>query len=138
MNDRRNTSLEATVPEGTEFLRGVLRFTAECERLTDDYLASESPHGSITTHQHLGTLLSLLDRASSCWWGCRQGDHVAEMLVGRCCSYGLCAFKLARSGFYDESVSLARTVGEITNLAVLFITDPSVFQEWRTVDERAR
>jgi len=60
------------------------------------------------------------------------------MLVGRCCSYGLGAFKLARSGFYDESVSLARTVGEITNLAVLFVTDPSALQEWRTVDERTR
>lgn len=60
------------------------------------------------------------------------------MLVGRCCSYGLCSFKLARSGFYDESVSLARTVGEITNLAVLFLTDPIALQEWRTADERTR
>lgn len=138
MNDRRNTNVDVTVPEGTDFLRGVLRFTSQCERMTDEYLAAETPKGFITTHEHLGTLLSLLDRTSSCWWGCRQGDHAAEMLVGRCCSYGLCAFKLARSGFYDESVSLARSVGEITNLAVLFITDPSALREWRTVDERTR
>jgi hypothetical protein len=138
MNDRRNTNRDASIPEGTEFLRGVLRITSQCERLTDEYLALESPQGSINAHEHLGTLLSLLDRASSCWWGCRQGDHAAEMLVGRCCSYGLCAFKLARSGFYDESVSLARTVGEITNLAMLFLAEPSALQDWRTVDERTR
>jgi hypothetical protein len=138
MNDRRNIDRDENIPEGTDFLRGVLRFTAKCESSTDEYLALESPQGPINTHQHLGTLFSLLDRASSCWWGCRQGDHAAEMLVGRCCSYGLCAFKLARSGFYDESVSLARTVGEITNLAVLFVTDPSVLLDWRTADERTR
>ncbi len=138
MNHHSSSNSDEMVPEGSDFLRGVLRFTADCERLTDEYLASASPHGSVTTHLHLGTLLSLLDRASSCWWGCREGNHAAEMLVGRCCSYGLCAFKLARSGFYDESVSLVRTVGEITNLAVLFVTDPKAFQEWQTVDERTR
>jgi len=138
MNDRRNPNRDTTVPEGTEFLRGVLRITSQCERSTDEYLASESPQGSISTHEHLGTLLSLLDRASSCWWGCRQGDHAGEMLVGRCSSYGLCAFNLARSGFYDESVSLARIVGEITNLAMLFLGDPNSLQDWRTVNERTR
>lgn len=138
MNDCRKTNRDANVPEGTDFFRGVLRFTSRCETLTDEYLASESPQGRISTHEHLGTLLSLLDRASSCWWGCRRGDHAGEMLVGRCCSYGLCVFKLARSGFYDESVSLARTVGEITNLAVLFVTDPSALQDWQSVEERTR
>src|SRR5260370_41387028 len=115
-----------------------MRFTSRCGRSTDEYFASESPDGSIRTHEHLGTLLSLLDRASSCWWGCRQGDHAAEQLVGRCCSYGLCAFRLARSGFYDESIALARTVGEITNLAVLFVTDATLLQDWRTADEKTR
>src|SRR5258706_6370234 len=108
MNDR-----DANVPEGADFLRAVLGITATCERSRDDYLASKSPEGSITTHEHLGTVLSLLDRASSCWWGCRKGDHVAEALVARANSYGLCAFKLARAGFYDEATSLARTIGEM-------------------------
>lgn len=138
MNDHQNTDRDTTVPEGVSFLHAVLRYAYLCESQTDQYLASESPQGPITTHEQLGTLISLLDRASSCWWGCREGDHAAEMLVGRCCSYGLCAFKLARSGFYDESVSLSRTVGEITNLAVLFINDPGAIQEWRTADERTR
>jgi hypothetical protein len=138
LNDRRNINNDAPVPEGTEFLRGVLQFTSQCERCTDEYLESKSPRDSISTHEHLGTLLSLLDRASSCWWGCRRGEHAAEMLVGRACSYALCAFKLARSGFYDESVSLARTVGEISNIAVLFVTDRSALEDWRKADERTR
>ncbi len=137
MNDHRNTNRDANIPEGTDFLRCVLRFTSQCKRQTDEYLASESPQGSISTHEYLGTLISLLDRASMCWWGCRQGDQAAEMLIGRCCSYGLGAFKLARAGFYDESISLARTVGEHTNLAVLFVKDHSAIQDWRTtMDEK--
>jgi len=138
MNDNQYANRDANIPEGANFLHAVLRFTSQCERSTDEYLTSESPLGSISTHEHLGTLLSLLDRASSCWWGCRQGDHTTEQLVGRCCSYGLSAFKLARSGFYDESIALARTVGEITNLAVLFVTDATLLQDWRTADEKTR
>jgi len=138
MNSSHRANDNAKVPEGTAFLRGVLRFTSECERLSDEYLASELSQNLMHTHEHLGTLLSLLDRASSCWWGCRKGNHAGEMIVGRCCSYGLCAFKLARSGFYDESVSLARTVGEITNLSLLFTVNPNAFQRWQTADERAR
>ena len=138
MTDHQSTDRDANIPEGADFLHAVLQFTSQCEQLTDKFLASESPHGPIQTHEYLGTLLSLLDRASSCWWGCRKGDHVGEMLVGRCCSYGLCAFKLARSGFYDESVSLSRTVGEITNLAVLFLKDPDTLRDWKSADERTR
>lgn len=138
MNDFHHANRDAQIPEGTDFLLGVLQFTARCERLTDEYLASESTQDAIRTHEHLGTLLSLLDRASSCWWGCRGGDHTAEHLVGRCCSYGMGAFGLARSGFYDESIALARTIGEITNLAVLFATDATVLPEWQTADDRTR
>jgi hypothetical protein len=138
MSNHKQERIDANVPEGTEFLHAVMRFASQCEQLTDTCLASESPEGLISTHVHLGTLLSLLDRVSSCWWGCHQGDHTAEQLVGRCCSYGMGAFKLARSGFYDESVALARIVGEITNLALLFVADPARLEEWKTTDERMR
>jgi hypothetical protein len=137
MSDFKNADLDAAVPEGMDFIKAVLGITSKCEQLTDEYLASKTPE-SIYTHEYLGTLLSLLDRASSCWWGCRKGDHVPEMLVGRSCSYGLCAFKLARSGFYDESISLARTVGENTNLALLFLTDPNTLHDWKSAEDRTR
>ena len=130
--------VDENVPEGVDFIHAVFRFASKCEQLTDACLAADTSEGAISTHVHLGTLLSLLDRASSCWWGCRQSDHAAEQLVGRCCSYGIGAFKLARSGFYDESVALARIVGEITNLAVLFVADPARLEEWKTTDERTR
>jgi hypothetical protein len=48
------------------------------------------------------------------------------------------AFKLARSGAYDESLALARTIWEITNIAALFVTDPTTFADWRNADERTR
>ena len=78
MNNEKIENLDANVPEGAGFFHAVMQFAATCEQLTDTCLASESPAGPISTHVHLGTLLSLLDRVSSCWWGCRQGDHTAE------------------------------------------------------------
>jgi hypothetical protein len=138
MNHHPNGNDETRIPEGVDFLSALPRISAQCERLTDEYLQSELTKGSFTTHEHLGTLMSLLDRASSCWWACHGGDHAAEHLFGRCCSYGMSAFRLARSGAYDESLALARTIWEITNLAVLFVTDPMLLEDWRNADDRTR
>jgi hypothetical protein len=48
------------------------------------------------------------------------------------------AFKLARSGFYDESLSLIRTVGEMANLYYLFCIDPNALGEWKNADDKKR
>ena len=46
--------------------------------------------------------------------------------------------RLARSGAYDESLALTRTIWEITNLAVLFVADPTSLQDWRNADDQTR
>jgi hypothetical protein len=48
------------------------------------------------------------------------------------------AFKLARSGFYDEAVTLIRSVGENTNLAFLFFRDPAQLERWRHASHTER
>lgn len=117
--------------EGADFLRAVLDFTAKCEEQSDQCLTRDM-------NEQLGTLLSLLDRASSCWWGCRGDVHTAEHLIGRCCSYAMGAFALARSGFYDESIVLTRTLGEIANLCYLFAADSNALREWTDADDKRR
>jgi hypothetical protein len=119
------------VPEGKNFLDIIFSFAQHCEARSDQSLKSPMC-------EQFGTLLSLLDRAGSCWWGCHGGDHALEHLVGRCCSYSVGAFKLARSGFYDESLSLIRTVGEMANLYYLFCVDPNALGEWKNSDDKKR
>lgn len=134
MNDERNNPADAQVPGGQEFLRAVRTFVSRCASNSDNYLSEHS----FSAHQHLGTVLSLLDRASSCFWGCRGGDHIAESLVGRASSYAFGAFSLARDGFYDESALLIRTVGEIANLSFLFASDATALTDWSKADEKSR
>jgi hypothetical protein len=90
------------------------------------------------TLRELGTVLSLLDRVSSCFWGCRGGDHVIEYLVGRAASSGRAALRLLRFGLYDEALATVRHVGEIANLLFLFTIDPRGLDEWRTATPRDR
>lgn len=85
--------------------------------------------------ESIGTLLCVLDFASSCGWGCRGGNHAVEALLARCVSYSLAALHLAPRGLYDETLSLVRTVGEGANLLCLFVHDPSTMSSWETLRE---
>lgn len=88
--------------------------------------------------QQLGTVLSLLERAACCWWGCAGGDHVAESLVGRVYGLACGSHRLMQAGRYDESLLLIRALGEVTNLLTLFTTDKSALENWRVVDDKAQ
>lgn len=127
-----------TIHNGIEFLHSIEAIFRRCEEQTDAYLVGALATGSITTHEHLGAVISFLDQASSCRWGCRGGDHAAEMLIGRCANYSMAAFRLARSGFYDEAITLIRSVGENTNLAFLFFRDATELQHWRQASHKER
>lgn len=118
------------LPEGADFIRAVLGLASRCEAESDKYTTKFI--------QEFGTVLSLMDRASSCYWGCSGGDHIAEHVVGRCCGLAMGAFSLARSGYYDESLSLARSLGEAANLGCLFATDMNVLHEWKIANDRER
>ncbi len=118
------------VPEGADFVRAILQMASRCETESDQYIE--------TFTQEFGTVLSLLDRASSCYWGCAGGDHTAEHIVGRSCGLAMGAFSLARSGSYDESLSLTRSLGETANLAYLFATDMNILGEWKNANDHDR
>lgn len=115
------------IPSGTRYLDFVLSEAAQCER--------QSRQLTVELSDALGALLWVMDAASSCMWGCLGGNHAVEHLVGRCCGYAVAALKLAESGFYDESLSLTRTIGEAANLLYLFAIEPSAREKWITLNE---
>lgn len=87
----------------------------------------------------LGTALSVTFQISTCHNGCRGGDHILEALVGRTYNLASGAFLLITRGYYDESLCLVRSAGEISNLLMLF-THQGKYEEWvtATTSERMR
>lgn len=72
------------VPEGREWLQRMrARVLDPCCAATDQFVLRDSK--TIERLDRFGTVLSLVDRLSSCFWGCHKGDHTAEYLVGRAC-----------------------------------------------------
>ena len=61
----------------------------------------------------LDVLLSYLERAAACFGGCQGGDHRAEFLTGRAVSSCQAALLLMTSGYYDDALSMIRSLGEI-------------------------
>ena len=125
------------VPEGFEFLQLVWEQENDCELETDKRLPTMGMKAPACLEQ-MGTVLSLLDRMASCWWACRKGDHLIEYLCGRVSTSVRAALRLMRFGFYDESLTLCRGVGEIANLLYLFKQDPGAFEEWKTSTLKVR
>jgi len=118
------------IHEGLDFLAHVWEQEDECEGNSDQLilkLGVKAPQ----CLERLGTVLSLLDRLSSCWWGCQNGDHLVEYLVGRAVNLARAAVRLMRFGFYDEALGLSRSIGEIANLLCLFFNDRESFAQWK-------
>ena len=84
----------------------------------------------------LGTALSYLDRIASCWWGCRNGLHIEERLLGKAVSNSSASLQLIRSGYYDEALGLIRQIGETTNLLCLFMQSPELNEKWKDASEK--
>lgn len=123
-----------SVPEGLEFLDLVWGQEDECESQTDcriPNLGEKAPR----CLEGIGTTLSLLDRMSSCWWGCGGGQHQIEYLCGRITSNGRAALRLLRFGFYDESLALCRQMGENANILNLLALDGEALTDWEASQE---
>lgn len=125
------------VPEGPQFLKMVWDIEDTNERKTDELIPSLGSKAPKCWNE-VGTVLSLLDRMASCWWGCRGGDHVVEYLCGRVVSNGRAALRLLRFGFYDEALSLCRSMGEVANLLHLFSKDDAALQGWKSASPKKR
>ena len=129
--------MEARIPLGNDFLKGVREIENRCQAELDNW-SSTTKDGTSRTISALGTAFSYLNQIASCFWGCRGGDHAIEYMIGRALSNGLAAMRLLRAGYYDESFGLIRQIGENANLFCLFLQSPKAYAKWRTADERQR
>lgn len=123
--------------EGDGFYLAMRRLENSCDTMSTERLPALGEKAP-KLYTALGTLLSLLDRASSCDWGCRGGDHAIERLTGGVCNAARAAIRLMHMGFYDEALTLSRSIAERVNLVSLFLYDPATLTEWRSADEKGR
>jgi hypothetical protein len=116
---------------GVDFLNRVTESEDTCSTITAGrirHLGKRLPE----CYEALGMALALLDCAAACWWGCSQGDHRMEYLIGRAANSAYAALAMTRQGYYDQALSGARTLGEIANLLGLFVAEPKQQQRWKT------
>ena len=102
------------------------------EALCDEVFAlwvSEQRVGGVL--DALGDMLWWLDGIASCRWGCREGDHEEEYLLGRTSANASAALLLLKKGYLDQASGLFRQLAETTNLLHLFTHSSKDYQEWR-------
>ena len=88
--------------------------------------------------EEIGSSLSLLTQIASCAWGCSKGNHLKENLIRRLVNYCFATIRLTNLGFYNESLSLIRSAGELANLMQLFSHQESEFDEWAFCSTKER
>ena len=86
----------------------------------------------------LGESLWWLDGIASCRWGCREGDHEEEHLIGRISANAPAALLLVRRGYIDPAFGVFRQLTETRNLLDLFTHSSKDYQEWLSSDESVR
>jgi hypothetical protein len=128
---------KAKEPIGLDFLRLVSKMEDQCEKLTDKKIPAMGKKAP-RCMEHIGTVLSLCDRIGSCYWQCNNDDHLVEYMTSRVNGYARASLRLARFGFYDEALVLVRSIGEIANLLVLFMSESTTMDEWRNSDHNMR
>jgi hypothetical protein len=128
---------ETRVPEGLDFLDLVSSLEQKCRETT---VAQRRSMGEKAPKclSSIGTVLSLLDRVASCWWGCKGGNHLLEYLVGRSAASAMAALHAARSGYYDEALNQVRSLGEVANLFALFGAERTSLAEWSAASKKVR
>jgi hypothetical protein len=118
----------------------IVEMEDSCEKVTDERLSRMGVKAPKCLEK-LGTVLSLADRVGSCFWHCPGGGydfHMIQYIAARASSFGRAALRLARLGFYDEALSLVRSLGEIANLLMLFHSDSAAMADWKRSDSRRR
>ncbi len=116
------------------FLETTWKMEDDCAAITGATLPKLGTKAPLTLPA-VARVLSYLDAAASCGWGCRGGDHALEKLVFRMCNRARGAIRLLRLGFYDESLMLSRASGENANLLMLFLYRPAAVEQWRAQEK---
>ncbi len=125
------------LPTGTEYLEHARQIESDCELASDTEIAkagTKAPECLATFSE----LLVRMDAVASCFWCCLGGDHRLEYLAGRLVSSSRASLSLLRRGFYDESLNLTRSVGELANLLFLFAQDRSILDSWAGLNDGER
>jgi hypothetical protein len=126
-------------PEGMEFLRVLSDMERKCATETDRLLPTLGEKGSKTA-SNVGRALSLLYRASCCYWGCANetSDHTAEYLVARGFNAAQAALLVLRAGLYDEALASVRQLADIASLVHLFAFDRAAMTRWEGLNPESR
>jgi hypothetical protein len=136
---RPNPSNE--ILRGGEFLQRAAKIEDECEKFSDAQVQSEMGVKAPECLEKLGTILAEADAIGSCLWSCPAEGfdaHTIQYVVGRASGFGLAIMRLSRFGFYDEALSLVRSLGEIANLLMLFRLDSAAMADWKSSDSSVR
>jgi hypothetical protein len=125
------------IPDGQKYIEIVHSHEAEAALQTETFLSS-SEDKAPKALAGLKAVIAALDGLGSCYWGCAGGDHEAEYLIGRAASTSRAAFLLLKSAYYDEALTLVRSLGELTNLLFLFGIESTAANEWKTCTDEER
>lgn len=135
MNEGEPEDLAAKVE--ADYFAYVWRMSDYCEKVTDEQIPQMGKRLPLCV-KRLERLNFLLARLGTCSWGCHGGDHVVEYLLTRAVGTMQSSFRCIRTGFYDQSLTLTRSIGETANLLALFHADEALKAEWTAADRRTR
>ncbi|MEV4061765.1 hypothetical protein [Nonomuraea dietziae] len=124
-------------PEGDQYLnarKALENATEELARNALPKMGKKLPK----VLEALGDTLSIAERVSSCWWGCSQGTHTIEYMLGSVVSTALASLRLLLAGFYDESLALTRSIAERANLLFLLNGRSEELARWESASARDR
>jgi len=127
-----NIKLE-TVPTGLDHLHFLTKMNLQNRSLSESELKKHSAELCL-----LGTAMNALYQAGTCHRKCWGGGHVLETMVARVYNLACSSYSLISIGFYDESMNLVRSIGEIGNLIVMSVNSKEQIQEWINSDKKTR
>jgi hypothetical protein len=126
------------MPKGHSFYDWIFSKDKQKEDYTIEIFETDKEFYSLETYETISEFFKILYKISTCGFGCSGGSHIIEYITGRGYNLGLSAMKLLRLGFYDESLSLIRSISEIVNLFALFGVDSNSLEIWYNLDDRGR
>ena len=115
----------------------IQHFERKCETDTRAYVESRDPSFQ-KLQESFYNLYEHLYFFATCHWGCHGKEHIFEYLAGKCITTISVARKALYQGYYDEALSLTRTLAEIANLLNLFWVEPDQIRRWADSNESDR
>ena len=121
----------------TKFRQIIVQAENRCAKATATELPKAGQEAP-ACYEVLYAALAITDCTAGCFWGCKGGDHRVEYLIGSATNLTYAALCLMSRGYYDQALSITRTVGEFANLPVLFAFEKSQIDKWKGADNRTR